>query len=285
MRANNEIKDANEASFNAALAALGEPARVMPVQDSGSHDQALVQPEPKQFELPHALDTVAADRQIRIDPTLIGKAAAPAPGEDERITATRAALGEATSLWGEGFILTLGMAFKATTKLLRHPVDRLRAYVHSALFRADFRELLTQIKQLKRDALRFQRRLKSEDKAQHELAQAELLLERFDSEHPRPGQLSRQEWMRRRARRLRAVQVRQQAWHQAREATGPQAQQDYTARAQAGAQALEQWSSAMLARYPVDADTAPMPNVVVKPDPDPAQENAGQPKTRGFKFH
>lgn len=256
---NQAILDANEASFQAAMAGLGEAARLMPTPDRHSHARALEErSQAEAFRLPQALEA-APEHQIRIDPTLIGAPPAP-PAIDEReakAAATRAALAEASRLWGERFFTTISLTFRATTKLLRNQVDRLAAYVHSALFRSDVRELVDRIKQVKRDALRFQRRMKAEDRAQHELAQAELLLERFDSEHPRPGQLTRQEWMRRRARRLRAVQVRQEAHRRAHEATGPEAQEDYNARALASAQQLENFSQGMLARYPVPADQVP----------------------------
>lgn len=256
---NQAIVDANEASFQAAMAGLGEAARLMPTPDTHSHVRALEERgRAAAFRLPQALEG-NPEHQIRIDPALIGALpAAPVPDEQEaKAAATRAALFEASRLWGEGFFTTISLTFRATTKLLRNQVDRLAAYVHSALFRSDVRELVDRIKQVKRDALRFQRRMKAEDRAQHELAQAELLLERFDSEHPRPGQLTRQEWMRRRARRLRAVHVRQEAHRRAHEATGPEAQEDYNARALASAQQLENFSQGMLARYPLPADQVP----------------------------
>lgn len=260
---NQAIADANEASFQAALADLGQAACLMPTPDTHSHARARQERDrAAAFRLPQALEA-APERQIRVDPALIGAAPAPpAPdAQQTQVAATRAALGEASRLWGEGFFTTISLTFQATTRLLRHQVDRLATYVHSALFRSDVRELLDRIKQVKRDALRFQRRMKAEDRAQHELAQAEMLLERFDSEHPRPGKLIRQEWMRRRARRLRAVQVRQEAHRQAHEATGPKAQGDYNTRALASAQQLENFSQGMLARYPVQADQAPIVGV------------------------
>lgn len=257
---NQAISEANEASFQAALAELGDAARLMPTPETHSHARAREERgQATGFRLPRELDAGPQETQIRIDPTLIGAPPAP-PQTDAQQTkadATRAALAEATRLWGEGFFTTISVTFRATGKLLRNQVDRLAAYVHSALFRSDVRELLDKIKQVKHDALRFQRRMKAEDRAQHELAQAELLLEQFDSEHPRPGLLSRQEWTRRRGRRLRAVQVREKAHRQAHEATGPEAQKAYNAAAQASAQQLENFSQAMLTRYPVPADEMP----------------------------
>ncbi|MCD9030854.1 MobA/MobL family protein [Luteimonas sp. Y-2-2-4F] len=266
MRVNQEIRDTNEASFQAAMAALGDTARLMPTPVGHSHARARQEREAEGgFRLPAALSG-SPDDQIRFDPAQAASTPKTERQADaDQAKATQAALAQATVLWGEGFFTTISLAFKATTKLLRHQVDRLATYVHSALFRADVRQLLEQIKQVKRDAQRFQRRLKAEERAQHALAQAEFLLERFDSEHPRPDTLSRQEWMRRRARRLRAVQVRQEAYKRAHEATDPEAQTAYNTRALASGEQLEQWSERMLKRYPVEADREAVPDSTMGP--------------------
>lgn len=281
IQTNQAINETNEASFEVALAQLGDAARLMPTPDRHTHEQARQERQSEGgFRLPVQLSESERIEQIRFDPTRTGSAVRAAAASDEgKAATTREALNEATRLWGEGFFTTISIAFKATTQLLSYQVDRLSAYVHHALFRADVRELLTQIKQVKRDALRFQRRMKTEDKAQHELVKAELLLERFDSDHPRPGQLSRQEWTRRRARRLRAVQLRQDAHRRVREATGAKAQADYNARALASAEALENWSAGMLARYPVDADQQPQSNSIEAPPS--AVDPKGTPARRG----
>lgn len=259
-RQNREIAEANEASFQAAMTELGQSSQLMPTPDAHSHARALQErAEAAAFRLPVELEA-APENQIRINPNRIDKSpkSRADDGQEAKATITRGEFAEASDLWGEGFYTTISHTFRATTKLLRHQFDRLAAYVHSALFRSDVRELLDKIKQVRRDALRFQRRMKAEDRAQHALAQAELLLERFDGEHPRPGRLTRQEWMRKRARRLRAVQLRLRAHERAREATGPEAQQAYNTRALASAEQLENFSQGMLARHPVPADHEPV---------------------------
>ncbi|TDK26219.1 plasmid mobilization protein [Luteimonas aestuarii] len=257
-QANLRIRSENEQGFEAALRELGVPATLATQEDafSGAQWSEDENDEPRTgFRLPEALTAGDPNSHIRFYPThtpALGTAA----GRSDHMPAdaTRQVLSDATSLWGEGFFKTISLSFKATSTLLRHQADRLANYLHSALFRADARNFLDLIRQVKRDALRFQRRLRAEERASHALAQAELSLERFDSEYPQPGQLSRQEWSRRRARRLRAVQVCQDTFRRAREATGPAAQESYDRKALASGEALESWSSRMLERYPVDAD-------------------------------
>lgn len=286
-KVNQVITDANEASFQAALMELGTAARLMPTPDG--HSQARARQDrarQSRFRLPEELAKGPEESRIQIDPTLIGQPAAPSrPTEEEiRLAEMRGVLSEATHLWGEGFYTTISLSFKATTKLLRHQMDRLAAHVHSALFRSDVRSFLDLIKRLKHDALRFQRRMRAEDRAQHDLAQAELMMERFDSEHPGPGKLSRSEWMRRRARRLRAVQRRQEAFKAARKATDPDAQERYNAQARGTAEQLENFSAGMLARYPVDADNKPAPNLIIKPEGAQGEDGATSEHAPRFKF-
>ena len=172
----------------------------------------------------------------------------------EKHQATRTALAEAIALWREGFVATIDTTFKATTQLLAHGAERVATFVHVAAFRADLGAFAKQLKRVKHDALRFKRRLQSEDRAKHLLHQAEYALEHFEGEHPKPGYWSRAEWTKRRARRLRAVQSRRDACRRAHLATEPDAQRDYGAKAKTSAEQLEAMSRRMLARYPVPAD-------------------------------
>lgn len=245
---NQAIDEANQAQWDAAVAALGEEGRLMGGTDGHSHAQARRERGNAPSSEAHRLPSVAAGSGV----------------DDQRSTpdreqATRAAFSEVAGLWAEGFALTVNASFKATARLLQHKAARLAVYIHDAVFRADVRVLLDLFKTLKRDALRFQRRLKAEDRVEHRLVRAEQALERFDSDYPSPGTLSRQEWTRRRARRLRAVQRQREAYRRAHEATGPEAQTTYNARAAASAHQVEAWAKGMLSRYPVQADQVPAP--------------------------
>jgi hypothetical protein len=282
--ANEEIAEANEASWQAALAELGEQGRLLPTPVGHSQEQARKErPEGSTHRLPVELSPLHGAGEIRVVRGLgRGSPTATAgqfPSGADREQATREAFSEVAGLWAEGFVATVNATFKATTHLLVHQIDRLAAYVHSAIFGSDVRELLRLFKQLKRDAHRFQHRLKGDSRAQHLLVQAEMSLERFDSDHPTPGQLSRQEWSRRRGRRLRAVQRLRESARRAHDATGPEAQDRYNARAAASAEQLEAWSQGMLVRYPVEADRemAPAPA-----QPTAAIEDApAKPVSRG----
>ena len=259
VEANKAIDEANEASWQAAIAELEGEGRLQPVPDGHSQERAQRERGIEQ-ETPVALSPVHSQGQIVVvrglrrntSPTVREN-----PSTSDRHQPTRDAWAEAIRLWREGFVAKVGATFKATSQLLQHGAERLATFVHTQGFRTDLRELVKRLKRLQHDALRFSRRMAAEDRAQHLLYQAERALERFDAEHPKPGIWSRQEWSRRRARRLRALQIRRDAHRRARHATGPEAQQDYNAQARASAEHLETWSQIMLKRYPVPADKAP----------------------------
>lgn len=264
VQANQAIDKANEASWQAAIAELESEGRLQPAPDGHSQEQARRERVSEQRPL---LDRPPApdQGQIRVVRGL-GRSASPVANDSPSVAdcqqPTRDALAEAIRLWKEGFIAKVGATFKATSQLLQHGAERLSAFTHTTGFRTDLRELIKRLKRLQHDAMRFSRRMAAEDRAQHLLYQAELALERFDAEHPKPSIWSRQEWSKRRARRLRALQTRRDAHRRARHATGPEAQQDYNAQARASAEHLEGWSELMLTRYPVAADKAP----VVEPE-------------------
>jgi hypothetical protein len=251
VQANAQIAAHNEKLWSDALEALQAQGRLQPASPGHTHAQAVRE---RQALAAPVLSPVRGDGQIRVIRGLGRPASTTAKGDPRDLT--RTALAEAIGLWREGFIATIDMSFKATTQLLRHSADRVAAFVEKVSFRADVAELVTLIKRVRRDALRFKRRMAGEQRAMHLLHQAEFAMEHFDSDHPRPGVWSRQEWTKRRARRLRALKDRQDAYSKAREATGPDAQRDYEQRTMASANELEAWSARMLKRYPVPADEA-----------------------------
>lgn len=185
---------------------------------------------------------------------------------DDKQAEARTSLMEAARLWAEDFVATIDLAFRATTKLLAHHADRAASFAHLPTFRADVRAFVRCLKRLKKDALRFARRLEAEDRAAHLVSQAETELSRFDHDHPRPGLWTKREWQIRRARRLQAVAQRKQAHGTAKAATEPKAQVEYVRQALETGVELERLSERMLARYPVAADAEPVTSPAAEPD-------------------
>ncbi|HEL3247940.1 TPA: MobA/MobL family protein [Stenotrophomonas maltophilia] len=169
-------------------------------------------------------------------------------------TASKQALKAVLEIWAEAWIEALRDRLKFTRRLLRNSAALISAHGTLPRLRVDLEELLVRLKKLKRDALRFKRRLKAEDRAQHGLAQAEFALESFESQNPRPGLLNRSDWSRRRARRVRAFELGRLEYQRAHEATGPKAQEDYNRRTGESLSHLENWSEVLLRRYPVLED-------------------------------
>lgn len=275
-RINAAIDQDNEDSWQAAIAQIASESRLLPTSKGHDQEQARkdrgvgASPDPDS-------DASKTDRFLRLP------SRRPDENLPDREAAALGAFTEAARLWAEDFATKINANFKATTQLLRLQADRLATHVHAALFRADVRELLKLVKKLKQDVLRFSRRLTVEERAQISLAEAEFSLERFDSDQPQPGVLKRSEWGRRRARRLRAVQVCREAYRLAHEATGPEAQNEYNARAMKTAQELEAWSQSMLTRYPVEPEQEP---VVVEAGSVSADANsASVPTKRGMRLN
>jgi hypothetical protein len=169
-------------------------------------------------------------------------------------TASKQALKAVLEIWAEAWIEALRDRLKFTRRLLRNSTALISAHGTLPRLRVDLEELLVRLKKLKRDSLRFKRRLKAEDRAQHVLAQAEFALENFESQNPRPGLLNRSDWSRRRARRVRAVELGREEYQRAHEATGPKAQEDYNRQTDESLSQLENWSEVLLRRYPVLVD-------------------------------
>lgn len=264
MQANTQIIEHNEKLWREALEALEAQGRLQSASAGHSHAQAV---RDRQKHAAPVLSPVRGDGQIRVirgmsPPTFT-------QSKQDAREVTRTALAEAITLWREGFIATIDMSFKATTQVLRHSAERVAAFVEKVSFRTDVTELVILVKRVRRDAQRFKRRLSGEQRAQHLLRQAEQALEHFESDHPRPGVWSRNEWSKRRARRLRALKDRRDAYRKAREATGPEAQRDYVERTRVSAGELEAWSKRMLKRYPVPADETATTTTEATPAPQP----------------
>lgn len=194
--------------------------------------------------------------------------------------ASRQALQEVLGVWAEAWIEALRDRLKFTRRLLRSSAALISTHVAAPRLRGDLEELLVRLKKLKRDSLRFKRRLKAEDRAQHVLAQAEFALENFESQNPRPGLLNRSDWSRRRARRVRAVELGREEYQRAHEATGPKPQEDYNRQTGESLSQLENWSEVLLRRYPVedapiDAPAAPIPADVL-----PVMKQSREPRVR-----
>jgi len=194
-------------------------------------------------------------------------AVADAGTRQPQVTASKQALKEVLEMWAEAWIEALRDRLKFTRRLLRNSAALISAHVAAPRLRGDLEELLVRLKKLKRDALRFKRRLKAEDRAQHVFAQAEFALENFESQNPRPGILTRSDWSRRRARRVRAVELGREEYQRAHEATGPKAQEDYNRRTGESLSQLENWSEVLLRRYPVEDAPIGAPEAPISADP------------------
>lgn len=274
-QANAQIIEHNEKLWRDALAELEAQGRLQPASVGHSHAQAV---RDRQAIAAPLLSPVHDSGQIRVIRGLDRPDLVEAKGDHRQLTCN--ALSEAIRLWSEGFAVTIDMSFKATTQLLMHSAERVAAFVEKASFRADVAELVTLVKRVRRDALRFKRRLTGEQRAMHLLHQAEFAMEHFDSDHPRPGIWSRQEWAKRRARRLHALKDRQGAYSKAHEATGPDAQREYDERAKVSALDLEVWSTRMLKRYPVPADETATTSVEAGPAEHSPQVDMEEPAAK-----
>ncbi len=241
---NDGIHQANSAAWDRAVAEMVGEGRLM---EAASDQAILVGPR-------------AAPSDPAIQPMLSPGGVTPlvdVAGEVMPVGAAavcKQALKAVLEMWAEVWIEALRDKLKFTRRLLRKSAALISAHVAAPRLRGDLEELLVRLKKLKRDALRFKRRLKAEDRAQHVLAQAEFALENFESQNPRPGLLNRSDWSRRRARRVRAFELGREEYQRAHEATGPKAQGDYNRRTGESLVQLENWSEVLLRRYPVLED-------------------------------
>ncbi|MDX3930945.1 MAG: MobA/MobL family protein [Stenotrophomonas sp.] len=101
-------------------------------------------------------------------------AVADAGTRQPQATASKQALRAVLEMWAEAWIDGLRDRLTFTRRLLRSSAALISAHVAAPRLRGDLEELLVRLKKLKRDALRFKRRLKAEDRAQHVLAQENL---------------------------------------------------------------------------------------------------------------
>ncbi|MDQ7305553.1 MobA/MobL family protein [Stenotrophomonas sp. Sm3119] len=274
---NDGIHQANSAAWDRAVADLAEQGRLM----EPASDQAMpVGPRevPSHAAIQSMLSPGGATRLVNggREAMPVGAVADEGARQPQAI-ASKQAMKAVLEIWAEAWIEVLRDRLKFTRRLLRSSAALISTHVAAPRLRGDLEELLLRLKKLKRDSLRFKRRLKAEDRAQHVLAQAEFALESFESQNPRPGILNRSDWSRRRARRVRAVELGREEYQRAHEATGPKAQEDYNRRTGESLSQLENWSEVLLRRYPVedapiDASEAPIsadPLLVMNPVRDP----------------
>lgn len=262
---NDGIAQANSAAWDRAVADLAEQGRLM----EPASDQAILVGPRAAPSHPAIQTMLSSDVVSPVVEAVEGSLPVEAIADDEawqpQTTASKQALKAVLEIWAEAWIEALRDRLKFTRRLLRNSAALISAHVSAPRLRGDLEELLVRLKKLKRDALRFKRRLKAEDRAQHGLAQAEFALESFESQNPRPGLLNRSDWSRRRARRVRAVELGREEYQRAHAATGPNAQEEYNRRTGESLLQLENWSEVLLRRYPVledaptDAPAAPIP--------------------------
>ncbi len=262
---NDGIDQANNAAWDRAVADLADQGRLMePASDQTLSVGPRAAPSDPATQPMLSLDVVSPVVEA-VEGGLPVEAVADDGARQPQATASKQALKAVLEIWAEAWIEALRDRLRFTRRLLRSSAALISAHVAAPRLRGDLEELLARLKKLKRDALRFRRRLKAEDRAQHVLAQAEFALENFESQNPRPGLLNRSDWSRRRARRVRAVELGREEYQRVHEATGPKAQEDYNRRTDESLSQLERWSEVLLRRYPVledapiDAPEAPIP--------------------------
>lgn len=275
---NAAVVQANEDTFDTALAAFERDGRAMPVPEGHTRERAARERRGRgagAVLLPgnSEIGLVSGLRPTESDP-----AARSLRTPKQRRLAAREAFEEAAQLWAEGFAHAAGVIMYATTELMGRHVARLTAHIGQTYFAGDLRELVRKLKQLKHDLSRLARRQITANQAEQLAHQAQRALEEFDERHPRPGLWSRREWSKRRARRLRAVQARTESAKRAAEVVGPEAQVVYAAQARASADALEDWSRHVLKLYPLEGDQLtsdgmPVPLVFEAPAPPPAESD------------
>jgi len=277
---NDGIQQANSAAWDRAVADLAEQGRLM----EPASDQAMPV-GPREVPSHAAIQSMLSPGGVTPQANVAREVAPVGAVADEgarqpQATASKQALKEVLEMWAEAWIEALRDRLRFTRRLLRNSTALISAHGTLPRLRVDLEELLVRLKKLKRDALRFKRRLKAEDRAQHVLAQAEFALESFESQNPRPGLLNRSDWSRRRARRVRAFELGREEYQRAHEATGPAAQKDYSRQTDESLSQLENWSEVLLRRYPVadapiDAPAAPIPADVL-----PVMKQSKEPGVR-----
>ncbi len=255
LQANLDIAHGNDAHFEALLAQFEDQGRVMPVPEGHTHEQACRE---RSHGASLTLSSVPGDGDIRVVRGL-GVALTEADSQTlatptGRKQAATVALEEAARLWEEGFVASVESALKATEQVIRHRAELIGTFVRDAPFAVYVRELVRRLKKLKHDVSRLARRKATAKRAETLLHQAHRALEHFDAEHPRPALWSRQEWARRRTRRLAEVEARTKVVREARQATSFDAEQAYLTQTRASAAALEEWSIGILKRYPIGSD-------------------------------
>jgi len=277
---NDGIHQANSAAWDRAVAQMAGEGRLM----EAASDQAISvgrREVPSHAAIQSMLSLGGESRLGNVAREVMPVVAVAHEGARQpQVTASKQALKEVLEMWAEAWIEALRDRLKFTRRLLRNSTALISAHGTLPRLRVDLEELLVRLKKLKRDALRFKRRLKAEDRAQHVLAQAEFALENFESQNPRPGLLNRSDWSRRRARRVRAVELGREEYQRAHEATGPKAQEDYNRQTGESLSQLENWSEVLLRRYPVedapiDAPAAPIPTDVL-----PVMKQSKEPRVR-----
>ncbi|MFL6957199.1 MobA/MobL family protein [Nocardiopsis yanglingensis] len=280
---NDGIARDNNAAWDRAVADLAEQGKLM----EPASDQAILVGPGAAPSHPAIQTMLSSDVVSPVVEAVEGSLPVEAIADDEarqpQATASKQALKAVLEIWGEAWIEALRDRLRFTRRLLRSSAALISTHVAAPRLRGDLEELLVRLKKLKRDALRFKRRLKAEDRAHHLLAQAEFALENFESQNPRPGLLNRSDWSRRRARRVRAFELGRLEYQRAHEATGPAAQKDYNSQTDESLSQLENWSEVLLRRYPVLGDApTDAPAATIPADGLLAMKQA---KERGVRLH
>ncbi|PPJ42331.1 MULTISPECIES: MobA/MobL family protein [unclassified Pseudoxanthomonas] len=236
----------NEEAFERLLEKAMKEGRAAPVP--AGHSQAQAQKDGQERGSPHQLPVspvrglvVHGISGIRAS-SLVGRGVhvEAQPGPQRSI---RDLLAIAAQELAEIFAVRQNLALTTTRQLLGQLRNRIEAIGDDASLRRDLNGLLNGLGRLKRRLMRFSSRLAALRRAEQLFHMAEQSWERFDADFPRTGGVwSTQEWERRRARRLAALQKRTVELRGAREVTSDLAEAACEEEVLAAAAQLEQLS-------------------------------------------
>lgn len=249
---NARVVHENEEAFDRLLEKAKREGRAAPMPAGHSHAQA--QKDGPKRGSPHR-DPVSPVRGLEVHgisgirvSSLVGKGVhvEAQPGPQRSIGDL---LAVAAKELADIFAIRQNLALTTTRQFLDQLRNRVDAIGDVASLRRDLNSLLKGLGRLKRRLMRFSGRLAALRRAEQLYHLAEQSWERFDADFPRAeGVWSTQEWERRRARRLAALQKRTVELRAARVATSGLAEAACEEEVRAAAAQLEQLSEQVFQR-------------------------------------
>jgi len=266
---NSRIEQDNQELFDQVLEQAQSEGRVMPSSTGHGQEQARrdrQRPrgiEDRVFRAVPGLE-IQGLRGMRLsevfgDPRRKDAKARPEPTIRELISAASRELVEVIAIRSD-------LALSATKRLLKDWGDRAASLVDTASLRAGLVGLVARLETLKRRVLSFSRRLEGVRRAERLVHMAENAWEQFNGDCPRPaGELAADDWVRRRGRRLVALEKRTAELKNMREGVSPEVRKACEEAVQVAVGEVEHWSSVTEARWaevphplsPLDEEAVP----------------------------